>query len=134
MISRLMVFRGAMPMAVVLSLFALTGCGSAVDADSPTSEAIGTRLATLEQDVQGLEDSKAIKRLQRAYGYYVDKGMGDRIAELFSSRPDASVEMEATSCDSAMPPKSREQTNRPSMTRSMASRVTAPLATCSTTT
>ena len=53
----------------------------------------GSRLASLERRVQLLEDAQAVKRLQRAYGYYLDKGLGSRIGELFSDRPDASVEM-----------------------------------------
>jgi len=49
------------------------------------------RLATLEREVQRLEDTKAIKRLQRAYGYYLDAGLTDEITALFSD--DATVEI-----------------------------------------
>jgi len=38
-----------------------------------------------------LEDSKAIKRLQRAYGYYLDKGLSQEVAGLFAD--DATVEL-----------------------------------------
>ena len=56
------------------------------------------RLSTLEQqlgalsaELAQLEDSKAIKRLQRAYGYYVDQKLADEIATLFTE--DATVEI-----------------------------------------
>ena len=38
-----------------------------------------------------IEDINAIKRLQRAYGYYFDEGLWDEMAELFSA--DATFEM-----------------------------------------
>jgi hypothetical protein len=49
------------------------------------------RLASLEDEVQLLEDAQSIKRLQRAYGYYLDKGLSGEIAELFAD--DATVEI-----------------------------------------
>jgi hypothetical protein len=49
-------------------------------------------LATLEQEVQRLEDVKAIKRLQRAYGYYLDKRLSDQLTALFADAPGTSVE------------------------------------------
>ena len=42
------------------------------------------RLARLAYDVQAAEDISAIKRLQRSYGYYVDKGLWKDVAELFT--------------------------------------------------
>jgi hypothetical protein len=41
-------------------------------------------LDRLEAEIQRAEDVSAIKRLQRAYGYYVDKGMWADVAELFA--------------------------------------------------
>jgi SnoaL-like domain len=52
-----------------------------------------TELSGLEHDVQLLEDTKAIKRLQRAYGYYVDKKLADQIEALFSDAPDTTAEL-----------------------------------------
>jgi hypothetical protein len=42
------------------------------------------RLARLAYDVQSAEDISAIKRLQRSYGYYVDKGLWKDVAEFFT--------------------------------------------------
>jgi len=45
---------------------------------------IRERLARLAYDVQSAEDISAIKRLQRSYGYYVDKGLWTDLAEYFT--------------------------------------------------
>ncbi len=42
------------------------------------------RLPALEGKVQAAEDVAAIKRLQRTYGYYLDKGMWTDLAEYFT--------------------------------------------------
>ena len=62
--------------------------------DAPTRlAALGAELATLEHDVGLLEDTKAIKRLQRAYGYYVDKKLSREIGGLFADAPDTTAEL-----------------------------------------
>jgi hypothetical protein len=49
------------------------------------SEADSTaRLARLEIDVVRAEDVSAIKKLQRAYGFYADRGLWDDLANLFA--------------------------------------------------
>ena len=53
--------------------------------------ALQHRLAGLQTEVERLEDVKAIKILQRAYGYYVDQASWDEVADLFTD--DASVEL-----------------------------------------
>ncbi len=75
----------------------LVACGSTAPRDTATATATATADATLdatatrlEQRIVHLEDLNAIKRLQRAYGYYVDTAQWGRIAELFSA--DGSVE------------------------------------------
>jgi hypothetical protein len=50
-----------------------------------------SELSALEHEIQLVEDTKAIKRLQRAYGYYVDKKMSEAIGDLFAD--DATVEL-----------------------------------------
>ena len=45
---------------------------------------IRERLARLAYDVQAGEDISAIKRLQRSYGYYLDKGLWTDLAEFFT--------------------------------------------------
>jgi hypothetical protein len=55
--------------------------------------ALEAELATLERDVGLLEDVKAIKRLQRAYGYYVDKKLTREIGGLFADAPNTTVEI-----------------------------------------
>jgi|SRR5688572_4109469 len=55
--------------------------------------ALEAELATLERDVGLLEDTKAIKRLQRAYGYYVDKKLSREIGALFADAPDTTAEL-----------------------------------------
>ena len=53
--------------------------------------ALETKLAALEHEIGILEDTKAIKRLQRAYGYYADKKLAGEIAALFAA--DATAEI-----------------------------------------
>jgi len=55
--------------------------------------ALETELTALEQDIGLLEDSKAIKRLQRAYGYYVDKKLSREIGALFADDPATTAEL-----------------------------------------
>lgn len=51
------------------------------------------KLASLQKQVELLEDVKAIERLQQAYGYYISEGMGEEAADLFSDSPTASIEL-----------------------------------------
>ena len=50
------------------------------------------KLASLQKQVELLEDAKAIERLQQAYGYYISEGMGSEAAALFSDSPASSIE------------------------------------------
>lgn len=81
----------------------LTGCGEA-PAPAPTSPtpaavttadaeqiaALRTQLASLEARKQRIEDSNAIKRLQRAFGFYMNEALWDDVVELFAD--DATLE------------------------------------------
>src|SRR5262245_28839624 len=53
-------------------------------AAAQTEGALGARLDALEAQVVAAEDVAAIKRLQREYGYYVDKGMWEDVADLYA--------------------------------------------------
>ena len=64
--------------ALTLCLLAASGVLAQTDA------ALDARLDALEAQVVAAEDVAAIKRLQRTYGYYVDKGMWEDVADLYT--------------------------------------------------
>jgi SnoaL-like domain len=81
--------------AVTLCAVLLVAAGSAQEADDPAARltALEGELAAIERDVALLEDTKAIKRLQRAYGYYVDKKLSREIGALFADDPATTAEL-----------------------------------------
>jgi SnoaL-like domain len=50
------------------------------------------RLASLQREVNLIEDRKAIERLQQTWSHYVSEGMAGEAAALFSTEPNASIE------------------------------------------
>jgi hypothetical protein len=78
----------------VLSLGIATVIGTAVHAQAtPGSPAVSQampNIAQLEQQATQLADLEAIKRLQRAYGYYLDRSDWDNIVDLLTD--DATME------------------------------------------
>ena len=58
--------------------------------NGPSSEAIRelaaleSQIAALEQRKSLIEDANDIKRLQRAYGYYIDEAQWEEVADLFA--------------------------------------------------
>ena len=51
------------------------------------------KLKILEDENIRLKDIEEIKKLQRIYGYYVERGQLDEVAELFSDSPEVSINM-----------------------------------------
>jgi len=72
-------------LAAALAGLATPASYAAVSAeDAKTIAALSTELDQLETELVKAEDVAAIKRLQRAYGYYLDKGLWADLAELFT--------------------------------------------------
>src|SRR5688572_13147765 len=65
--------------------------GPAESQAAPSLAALAARAATLEREVTTLEDSNAIKRLQRVYGFYTDKQLWSEAADLFAA--DGTIEV-----------------------------------------
>ncbi len=65
----------------------IDGAQGSVGTISPvhwTEPQLRQQLATLAHDVERLEDQNSIEKLQRIYGYYLDKGLWEQAAELFA--------------------------------------------------
>jgi acetyl esterase/lipase len=77
---------GRFPAAVAAALIAVAAsfaaAGPAWSADAPSD--LQLRVASLGADVQLAEDFSQIEKLQRAYGYYVDKGLWEDVSQLFT--------------------------------------------------
>jgi len=53
------------------------------------------KIKNLEKKVALLEDLEAIKRLQRAYGYYIEHWMYEELTDCFSDSPDTFLQISA---------------------------------------
>jgi hypothetical protein len=62
-------------------------------ADSGNSPALDRALDRLALQVDRLEGARSVKTLQRAFGYYVDRGLWNQAADLFA--PDGTIELGA---------------------------------------
>ncbi|MDT8397366.1 MAG: nuclear transport factor 2 family protein [Pseudomonadales bacterium] len=72
-----------------LLLLLLAACSQEPVADSAAgadaaNTGLGERIGRLAAALASAEDLRAVKKLQRAYGYYLDKGMWTDLAELFA--------------------------------------------------
>ena len=77
--------------AAALSIL-VTACTHSMSTPSiPGTRELEARVAALEARKTLLEDTNAIERLQRAYGYYLDRGLWDEAANLFAA--DATLEV-----------------------------------------
>jgi hypothetical protein len=66
-------------------LTVLAGCLSAGPvAHAPDTGSLPQTVATLQARARALQDINDIKRLQRAFGYYLDQGQWDQVADLFA--------------------------------------------------
>jgi acetyl esterase/lipase len=70
---------------VIAALLAVLGVGAIAHASDQSNADLQSRVSRLAAEVQAAEDVRAIKRLQRAYGFYLDKGMWADLAELFTA-------------------------------------------------
>ena len=87
------IFGAASVLALCAALLASAGGAQESDDANARLAALEAELATLEGDLGLLEDGKAIKRLQRAYGYYVDKKLSREIGALFADGPATTAEL-----------------------------------------
>jgi SnoaL-like domain len=76
-------------MPALLVLAAAGATGNVAGAQTPQSQA-APNIAQLEQQATQLADIEAVKRLQRAYGYYLDRSDWDNIVDLLTD--DATLE------------------------------------------
>jgi hypothetical protein len=51
-------------------------------------EELEAKIKVLEAKVRVLEDTEEIQKLQKSYGYYLEHGLVDHLADLFSDAPD----------------------------------------------
>ncbi|MDP3737648.1 MAG: nuclear transport factor 2 family protein [Hyphomonadaceae bacterium] len=68
---------------------ALAACTSQPEPESARVAALRRQADALQIETTRAEDIRAIKKLQRIYGYYLEKGQGDDLADLFSSGAEA---------------------------------------------
>ena len=76
----------AVTLAVVFAAHGARGFAvhAAQTPSAETRASVDSRLNRLEAEVTAAEDLAAIKRLQRIYGYYVDKGMWEDLGSFFT--------------------------------------------------
>ena len=74
----------------VLALAAALACSPAQAAGARSASAIDAEITRLAGEVDQLEGARAVRKLQRAFGYYVDRGLWDEAADLFAD--DGTVE------------------------------------------
>ena len=58
-----------------------------------TVEELEARIKTLEDQIRTLQDIEEIKRLQRAFGFYLEHWMSEEIIDLFADGPDTTLSL-----------------------------------------
>ncbi|MGX7894631.1 nuclear transport factor 2 family protein [Tsuneonella sp. HG222] len=66
-------------------------CALALLVPAPAMAGVDEDVAALSARVERLEGERAVKKLQRAFGYYVDRGLWGEAADLFA--PDGTIEL-----------------------------------------
>jgi hypothetical protein len=83
-------------MGCAASIAASAGEPAITDSNIVTEERrvqlLQAKLASLQLQINLIEDRKAIERLQQMWGYYVSEGLSREAAALFSDSPSASIE------------------------------------------
>jgi hypothetical protein len=85
---------GIRALAALLACVAAAGCSKQSDGSAEKMQKIAAlqqKIVELDAAADRIEDTSEIKRLQRAYGYYVDKAMWDEVADLFAD--DGTIEI-----------------------------------------
>ena len=77
--------------AVCVLAFAVVAAGCSRPGVDPELTPLRAHVAALEQRETLLQDVNAIERLQGAYGYYLDRGLWDEVANLFAN--DGTIEL-----------------------------------------
>ncbi len=65
-------------------MIALVGAAMLAAMPAPAQSSVDAEIAALTLRVQKLEGARAVKKLQRAFGFYVDRGLWDDAADLFT--------------------------------------------------
>jgi hypothetical protein len=87
-----MVVRIEAAVGALVATLALAACSRAPSGPDPGRlAALRAHIATLEQRKTLVQDVNAIERLQDAYGYYLDRGLWDDVANLFAD--DGTIEI-----------------------------------------
>ena len=60
-----------------------------------TVEEMEARIKTLEAQVRTMQDIEDIKKLQRAFGFYLEHWMAEELVDLFADGPDTSLSIAA---------------------------------------
>ena len=72
-------------------LLALALAAAAAAGPAAAQESVEARLKALDARITRLEDANQVERVQRTYGYFVDKAQWTKLSELFSK--DATLEI-----------------------------------------
>src|SRR5690606_32204988 len=80
-----------MPTARARRAMAVVAAAAVTVSTPAAAQNLDTEIAALTQRVERLEGSRAVRKLQRAFGYYVDRGLWQDAADLFTD--DGTIEI-----------------------------------------